>query len=155
MDKSKFLKKQAREWLPPTLVEVVIYHHPCMDGMGAAFAAEYGCYQELTYWKASYGGDPPWDLITDKYVLLVDFSYKRDVLLEMKQKAKRLIILDHHKSAEVDLEGIEGAFFDMNQSGATMAWRYFHDTPIPLFLRYIQDHDLKISSQFCEIIVSF
>ena len=30
----------------------------------------------------------------------------------------------------------------MHRSGAVIAWEYFHDSPVPLFLRYIQDHDI-------------
>lgn len=35
-----------------------------------------------------------------------------------------------------------GAIFDMERSGAVMAWDYFVGGPLPPFLRYIQDRDL-------------
>ncbi len=51
--------------------------------------------------------------------------------------------LDHHKTAAQDLAGLEFATFDMQKSGAMLAWEYwFPGEPAPLLLRYIQDKDL-------------
>jgi len=89
--------------------------------------------------------DPPPD-VTDRDVILVDFSYKRDVLIQMAAKAKSILILDHHKSAEADLVNLPenvDAHFDMSKSGSAMAWNYFHsDEEIPQLLLHIQDRDL-------------
>lgn len=48
-----------------------------------------------------YGQEPP--DVAGKDVVLVDFSYKYDVLAELAWRAKSIIVLDHHKSAAEDL----------------------------------------------------
>jgi uncharacterized protein len=82
-------------------------------------------------------------------VAIVDFSYKRPVMIEMASRAKSIMVLDHHKTAEAELRGLGEecpnveVHFDMARSGAVMAWEYFHPIePLPLFLEYIQDRDL-------------
>jgi len=74
---------------------------------------------------------------------LVDFSYPRTTLLEMHAVADSLVVLDHHKTAQADLEGLDFAHFDMDRSGAVIAWEYFHpDIPVPYAIKLIQDRDL-------------
>lgn len=76
-------------------------------------------------------------------VFILDFSYPRDVLEELRSRVDTLVILDHHKTAKEALEGFEGAVFDMNKSGAVLAWEYFHPgVEVPQLLLHIQDRDL-------------
>lgn len=74
---------------------------------------------------------------------MVDFSYKRPIILELKAQVESLLILDHHLSAQKELEGLEFAHFDMDKSGAHLAWNHFHPgQPLPPLLAYIEDKDL-------------
>lgn len=128
-----------------TSLPLCIYHANCTDGFAAAWAVRKHFGDGNVDFHAGRYGEPPPD-VTGRRVIIVDFSYKRDVLLTMMEQAHGLIILDHHKSAQEDLHGLGlGAFsrFDMNKSGAMLAWEYFHpgDTP-PLLFDYIQDRDL-------------
>jgi oligoribonuclease NrnB/cAMP/cGMP phosphodiesterase (DHH superfamily) len=126
----------------PSSVNLVIYHGHCTDGFGAAFAAWKLLGSENVEYHGTQHGQPPPD-VSGKHVAIVDFSYKRPVLLELMTKASSLIVLDHHKSAERDLEGLtENCVFDMTRSGATISWSYFHRTEPPMMLRYIQDKDI-------------
>ncbi len=130
---------------------VVIYHGSnCLDGFGSAYAAwryfhlEQGITAE--YHAASHGEAPPDCRGRDVYIL--DFSYKRPVLSALCQEARRVVILDHHISAQEDLAGLDQEFpnlevvFDMNRSGAVITWEYFHRTPLPRLLAAVQDRDL-------------
>lgn len=120
---------------------VVIYHGNCTDGFGAAYAAWFKFGNKAEYIEAHYGQPPP--KVTSKEVYILDFSYKRDVLLAMHKEAKSLLVLDHHKTAEEDLAGLDFAVFDMNRSGCMMAWEHFHPAlAIPWGLKMIQDRDL-------------
>ena len=38
------------------------------------------------------------------FVVIVDFSWPRATLLEMKKKAKSLVVLDHHQTAQAEAE---------------------------------------------------
>lgn len=145
----------------PADVNLVIYHKNCPDGFGAAFAAWLRIGYQAEYVAALYGDAPP--DVKGKHVAIVDFSYPRDVLERMAAEAETLIVLDHHKTAEKTLNGFDNALFDMTQSGAVLAYRWFHFTSssavdadwkvaglqaitngvdVPIFFKYIQDRDL-------------
>ena len=129
-------------------IDMIIYHGGCVDGFGAAFAA-YKYFsvnhpnKEIIYFPGSFDKPPP--DATGKNVCLCDFTYKKLILDIMMTKANKLIILDHHKTAQEDLESLpqENKIFDMNHSGAYIAWSYFHpDKPIPKLILYIEDTDI-------------
>jgi oligoribonuclease NrnB/cAMP/cGMP phosphodiesterase (DHH superfamily) len=125
----------------PEEVDLVIYHGGCTDGFGAAFAAWTVLGDRATYHPAKYREDPP--DVAGKNVLIVDFSYPRDVLLRMRDSARSIIVLDHHKSAMEDLAGLDFTQFDMSCSGAMLSWSFFHPHEYPPdLIRYIQDRDL-------------
>ncbi len=121
----------------------VIYHANCADGFSAAWV----------YWKR-FGtscdfhpgvySDPPPD-VTGREVFLVDFSYKRAVVEQMLQTAASVCLIDHHKTAIDDLQGLPrlGWHVDIERSGAMLAWShcYGSEQPPPL-LGHIQDRDL-------------
>lgn len=144
-----------------------IYHGSCQDGFGAAWAVRHALSDEnVDFYPGVYQNDPP--DVTDRDVLIVDFSYKRPVLVRMAEEARSVLILDHHRSAAEDLNGILppivwrngeciapasyedwladsdaadqplAAIFDMERSGAAIAWDYFHpDKPRPQVLNHI------------------
>ena len=139
-----------------------IYHAACDDGFAAAW-----CVREamgdgnVDFHPGVYGEAPP-DIL-DRDVILVDFSYKRPVLEEMALRANSVLVLDHHKTAAADLEEYPKppavwqswigaahlpkgpqivAEFDMDRSGAAMAWDYFVGGERPPFIEYVQDRDL-------------
>lgn len=127
--------------------DLCIYHGACDDGFGAAFAVWKRDGYAVEYHAGVYGKAPP--DVTGLDVVIVDFSYKRPVMVELASKAKSILVLDHHKTAEADLAGLSAECpnvevqFDMARSGAVMAWQYFHpDTEIPEFFLYLQDRDL-------------
>lgn len=132
----------------PTMTpDLCIYHGGCDDGFGAAFAIWKRDGDCVTYHPGVYGVDPP--DVTGLDVAIVDFSYKRPVMVELARKAKSILVLDHHKTAQADLDGLSHECrnvtvqFDMQRSGAVMAWDYFHPLrPAPTFFLYLQDRDL-------------
>lgn len=127
--------------LKPDEVDLVIYHDSCTDGFGAAFAAWHARRDKASYFPAKYREPPP--DVTGKNVLIVDFSYPRDILLKMREKARSILVLDHHKSAMQDLQDLDFVHFDMTSSGAMLSWAFFHpDEHPPLLIKYIQDRDL-------------
>ena len=119
-----------------------IYHANCLDGFTAAWVLKKAI-PEIEIHPGIYGESPP--DVTNKNVYLVDFSYKRPILIDMASKAKNITIIDHHKSALEDLVDLPDnvlTHFDMNHSGAILAWNYFFNEEAPLPLQYIEDRDL-------------
>lgn len=111
-------------------MKLCIYHGGCTDGIAAAWVV-WKHDPTYTFYPGVYQKEPPWELI-DKAdnVLLVDFSYPRDVLLQIIERVKGIVtVLDHHKSAQEDLKGIVGqkcaGLFNMNRCGAMIAWDWF------------------------------
>lgn len=124
-------------------MSMCIYHGNCADGFAAAWVVRKAL-GDIDFYPGKYQEPPP--DVTGKDVVMVDFSYKRPVLLEMAEKANSILILDHHKtSAEdlIDLPKNVTAKFDMTRSGAMLAWEHFFpgETPPPLLL-HIEDRDL-------------
>lgn len=125
---------------------IVIYHKNCNDGFGAALVCSTILKKKNTeYHSAVHYSDPP--DVKDKNVFILDFSYKQDIILKMIEDSNSFIIIDHHKTAEKELENIpdEYKIFDMTKCGAVLTWEYFYDDEIPMFLKYIQDRDLWIN----------
>jgi hypothetical protein len=120
----------------------VLYHGNCPDGFGAAWAAWRALGDGATYTAVLYGQPLP-ELPIDAKVSIVDFSYPRDVLLELLKRCSSLEVFDHHKSAEAELKGLDFCLFDMTKSGAVLAWEWWHrHEETPCLLKYVQDRDL-------------
>jgi len=124
--------------------KLCIYHGNCADGFGAATAVKMALGDTVEFYAGVHQQAPP--SVVNREVIIVDFSYKRAVLIELAKQAKSILILDHHTSAEKDLVDLPDnvtAIFDMNRSGAVMTWEYFHQgKTVPPLLRHIQDKDL-------------
>ena len=120
---------------------LVIYHANCIDGFTAAWCAwlKYG--NGATYLAANYGDEPPEALGED--ILIVDFTYPRRQLQYMAKVANSIRVLDHHKSAEADLAGLGFCTFDMNRSGAGLAWDHLNPgVPRCQLVNFVEDRDL-------------
>lgn len=118
---------------------LVIYHADCWDGFCAAWVARKQM-PDLEAVPAHYGTPAPDVKGRDVYVL--DFSYPRPVLLDMLRDATLLVVLDHHKTAQAELEGIRGCKFDLTKSGARMTHEYFFGPQVPWLVAYTEDRDL-------------
>jgi oligoribonuclease NrnB/cAMP/cGMP phosphodiesterase (DHH superfamily) len=59
------------------------------------------------------------------------------------KEAKSFLVIDHHKSAMVELHDVSCTHFDMNHSGAMLSWRFFHPgKEAPRLIKFIEDRDL-------------
>ncbi len=135
---------------------IVLYHGGCADGFGAAFIAAMALRLiEDEIQAVSYGKPAPIDDCRGKNVYIVDFSYPAAELLQLVEVAESVVVLDHHKTAQAELEGLSATGltieFDMERSGARMAFDYFQkEAPwgssdrgqLDKLSRYIQDRDL-------------
>lgn len=123
---------------------LVIYHNHCYDGVTAAYIC-WTRFRDLAEYRPFNYSDPPltYDDVKGRDVIVVDFSFKREVLESIKREAKSLIVLDHHKTAQADLEGLPYCIFDMNRSGAGIAFDYFYpNSTRTKLVNYVEDRDL-------------
>lgn len=121
---------------------LVIYHGNCPDGFCAAWVTARAL-GDVELFAGKYGDPAPLKLAAGRPVYIVDFSYDRVSMNGLIFDASSFVCLDHHKTAEAELEGAPGCTFDMNRSGAGMAWDFFHPgQPRPWIVDYVEDRDL-------------
>lgn len=129
----------------PVNADLIIFHGGCPDGWCAAYLAK-RVYPNAELLPANYGMVVPYNQVQGKHVLMVDFAFKRDEILEIHHLAKSFTIYDHHVTAQKELEGLEFAVFDMNRSGATLTCDMLHGTQVPedrpWYVNYVEDRDL-------------
>lgn len=131
----------------------VLYHAGCYDGFAAAWAirksiAERPNETPDVYIPVTHGRPLP-EIPGGEEVIIVDFSYPEAQLRALAERSFFVTVLDHHKTAQADLAGLIAdppanmeIVFDMNRSGAMIAWDEFVGLPAPTFVQYIQDRDL-------------
>lgn len=125
---------------------LIIYHKNCADGFTAAWVAHRALGRGELH-AANYD-DPPPD-VCGRDVVIVDFSYARDILLGMKAQADSLLVLDHHKTAQDALAGLDFCVFDMAECGASLTWKHYRPgESLPPLVRYIKDRDLWLWDEF-------
>ena len=129
---------------------LILYHGRCADGFSAAWAAwqfyegEVECVG-LTHGQVKSMDDlPP---LEGRAVYILDFSFAADILSQIDDRAAKLVLLDHHISAQRELGDYRCrcgmVHFDMNKSGARLSWEFFHgDAPVPDLIRFVEDRDL-------------
>lgn len=134
-----------------------VLYHADSDGRYAGHCAfqyfERNKVRNVTYIEVQYG--QPFPVLLDQLdrnsvILILDFSYVRDVMIDVSKHAGYVLVLDHHKGAAEELAGLEDQMqcqsdivFNMAKSGALLAFEYF--TPqrsIPWVCKFINDRDL-------------
>lgn len=138
------------DWKP----DICVYHGGCDDGFGAAWAVRRKWGDDVKFVAGAYGGFEWPAEMHGKNILFVDFSLKRDRMIELAnggitgQIPRSVVVLDHHKTAEAELKdwsvadltlaetptflGLNMqemhqqivALFDMDKSGAKLAWEF-------------------------------
>jgi hypothetical protein len=168
MSEASEKQEVAGAWAP----DLVIYHDKCADGIVAAWACWKRWGDTPEYRAANYGHKPPED-VAGKHILIVDFSWPAEELRAMVGAgARSIVVLDHHKTAREALEGFQVfkhhpdrftaptaalmlddlrrggwapivALFDMERSGARMAWDFVQPyRSAPRLVELVERYDL-------------
>jgi nanoRNase/pAp phosphatase (c-di-AMP/oligoRNAs hydrolase) len=61
-----------------------------------------------------------------KSVAVVDICFDRKTVTEMNETCAEFVVLDHHKTSQDKMEGLDFCVFDMKRSGCQMAYDYFY-----------------------------
>jgi oligoribonuclease NrnB/cAMP/cGMP phosphodiesterase (DHH superfamily) len=154
--------EKLKNYLPPSDVNVVVYHSPCSDGFGSAYV----------FWKYfndnhidtdtikfipmshSTAGDETsrntiLPLLRDKNVVFVDIVPPEHLIEDfVRNVPQRCVVLDHHKGMAKTLEKFpiltsDHIYFDTSHSGCMLAWQYcYNNEDPPTFLKLIEDRDI-------------
>jgi hypothetical protein len=132
---------------------LVIYHgHNCPDGFASALAAWFFFEGQAQFLGLDHGDIKSVDdlpALAGRAVYILDFSFSPDLLRAIDERAAKLVLLDHHKSAADKLVGFTSrsgkVFFDMQKSGARLAWEFFlPEQAVPALVRFVEDRDIWV-----------
>ena len=133
---------------------ICFYHAGCPDGFGAAWSVRQAWKADARYIPLRHERLIRAQDYAGAWVAFVDIAPANDELLALADVAEQITVLDHHVTARdrylSDLEVVNHVedlghelLYDMNHSGAVLAWNYFcPDEPAPDLLRYVEDQDL-------------
>ena len=123
-----------------------IYHHNDADGRCGAAIANRAIFGEKEFIEIDYKDKVDLTKIrADENILIIDFSFKPEIMNPLLIITQNVTWLDHHKTAfeyrydfPDQLDGIR----DINYSGCELAWKYFFPTlQIPKAVELIGDYD--------------
>lgn len=134
---------------------IYVLHHMDSDGRFGGHAAwryfvekfqTKDLNDKVVFKEVQYGQSFPIeysDLTEKDEVYIIDFSYSRVILDEVYPRVEKLVVLDHHETAEEQLRGTPYGHFDKTKSGALIAWNYFFpDEEAPFVCLLVNDYDL-------------
>jgi hypothetical protein len=121
---------------------VVIYHGGCPDGFGAAWAAWKKFGATAAYFPARDRSAPPLPF-KNKEVYILDYTYEESIVKKLIKDNIRVTAIDHHVSQEGATKLTHKYSYDVNHSGAVLAWNYFHPgQSVPFLLKCVEDRDI-------------
>jgi len=132
---------------------LVIYHgRNCPDGFASALAAWLFYAGQAEFLGLDHGDIKSVDdlpALVGRAVYILDFSFSPELLRRIEERAAKLVLLDHHKSAADKLSGFTCrcgiVHFDMQKSGAKLAWEFFlPEQAVPDLVRFVEDRDIWV-----------
>ena len=132
---------------------LILYHgRHCPDGFAAALAAWLFYAGQAEFVGLDHGDiksvtDLP--ALEGRAVYILDFSFSPEIMRSIEERAAKLVMLDHHKSAADKLTGFSCrcgiVHFDMKKSGARLAWEFFQpEQAVPDLVRLVEDRDIWV-----------
>lgn len=132
---------------------LILYHGKgCPDGFASALAAWLFYQGQAEFLGLDHGDIQSVDdlpALQGRAVYILDFSFAPAILRGIEERAAKLVMLDHHKSAADALSGFTCrcgvVHFDMKKSGARLAWEFFlPEQALPDLVRFVEDRDIWV-----------
>jgi oligoribonuclease NrnB/cAMP/cGMP phosphodiesterase (DHH superfamily) len=146
---------------------LIAYHENCIDGFTSAWVAARAREKKgerITLLPMGYNKESVENLFIElrhrayDQLLVVDYSLDLQVLERLHMTTSlRVRILDHHKTAfekycpdmtVTSTSEWRGKVHDAHvildnaESGASLCWRYFNNSDLPVLISYVKDYDL-------------
>lgn len=130
------------------------YHAGCPDGFGAAWAVRNAWGEAASYVSRNHDDRLERGAHEGDEVAFVDIAPSNLELVNLCDETSMLHIVDHHVTARDRIEGDpeiasrlratrHSVHFDLDASGAALAWRYWNPgQELPDLLGYVEDQDL-------------
>lgn len=147
---------------------IILYHADCWDGYLSAWHAANALrkggiravdvpFAEIVRLPVQHS-DPVPKTDPDATLVILDFSFDRETMLElMRRHNGRFLLIDHHQAAIEKLEGLFEEFsdrfftqhepvivLDKSRSAAALTWDFFHrgETAPSTLTLFVEDRDL-------------
>ncbi len=121
---------------------LVLYHGGCNDGFGGAWAA-WKKFGNRAEYIAMNRNNPLAVPVGKEEIYFIDYLLSASEIKEYIEKNKRVTAIDHHITMKDAAELTHAPSFSLDNSGAVLAWKYFHgNKKVPMLLKYIEDRDL-------------
>ena len=128
--------------------DIVIYHGGCPDGIASAvtFHQRFTDLEMTAFHPAFHKSHTKLPECINKVVYLLDFCYPQEEMKHILDRAKHVVVIDHHKSSlwllQNKFPNLE-TVIDMEYSGAQLTWQYcFPAERVPWYIDDIADRDL-------------
>lgn len=140
----------------PKDVNFLVYHGNCSDGQAGALCGYLVGKNTIQFYPGYFTPDGTDQKLLDMIqnhkkqsnaapvnLLIVDFSYCKNFMITLSKVCDKLLLLDHHESAQKELGDLDFCYFEQERSGCTLAWEYFMgNVNYPELLKRIEDRDL-------------
>lgn len=133
---------------------VLVYHDTCLDGTASAWAVKkaftlVGMENQITYFPDQYNEYRinPNDVL-GKNLLIVDFSYPKEIMTKLIEVAHSVTVIDHHDGqtkGEIEALLKSGEIYgehDTSRAGCHITWDFFFESEPPALLAHVADGDL-------------
>jgi hypothetical protein len=142
--------KEARKFIGQDTIDIVVHHSPCDDGHSAASLFYYNDRKVILHGihpKDELLTPEFRDLISEKTIIFVDIAFSSDVLTQVCNAAKKVVVLDHHiTNANINNLAISNfrPVVIMDCPGVWLAWQFLFgdDRQMPKSLYYIGLKDI-------------
>jgi oligoribonuclease NrnB/cAMP/cGMP phosphodiesterase (DHH superfamily) len=126
---------------------ILIYHGGCPDGFGAALAFYKKFEDSIEYCPRYHSTERFFGLeekdLVGRVIYMADIAFRREDLIFLMEHAAEIIVIDHHVSAQKESGDLKCCHFNMEHSGAVLAWKFCHpEFEVPKLLKYVEDRDL-------------
>jgi hypothetical protein len=101
--------------------KVIVYHNNCHDGITALWAARQRLPESDAY-EAKYDDAPDFERLIGCDVVFVDFCWSLQTMIEVRCRARSLLVLDHHKSAMSAMVGGGENLIDLRTWTGPITW---------------------------------
>lgn len=138
--------------------DYVIYHKNCLDGFTGFYILMRT--HNITNDVIIYPDEPSTSIvppnIVNKNIIIIDVAYKKEILENIINKAKFTLHIDHHITIRNDVLDLKSkysenkflSYFDNDESGAFLTWKYFKNDlegdiiNCPQLIKYVKDNDI-------------
>ena len=147
------ITEQNKHILNNNLPIVCVYHDPCQDGISSAWVVHKALDgRDIQFVPDNYNQCRAEFALTqenlkNKHLIIADYSFTAERMLELSKLAETVTILDHHTKSKDDIEPLLNngdiyGTFDISKSGCLITWDFFYEEEAPRFLKHISDRDL-------------